>query len=116
MASLFGITLLSLPTAFVGVAQAQTGYPPGTTTTTTPTTGTGGGTVVLGGTIRISASGYAAGSTATVFVDGNAAGSATASATGVLGLSIKAVSATTALVNGVLVPITCGANSVTFTG
>jgi hypothetical protein len=116
MAALFSITLLSLPIAFVGVASAQTGYPPGTTTTSVAPGGGNAGTVPLGGTITATASGFSPGSSTTLLVDGQAAGSVTVGANGVASVSIKVLSATTALVNGVSIPITCGANSVTFTG
>jgi len=115
MAVLFSITLISFPSVLVGVASAQTGYPPGTTTTSVAP-GASAGTVVLGATITARVCGLAGGSSATVTADGQPAGAVTADASGCVVTAVKGLSITNALVNGVSVPITCGANSLTFTG
>jgi hypothetical protein len=115
-AALFIVTLLSFPTAFIGVAQAQTGYPPGTTTTVPGGAGSGGGTVAIGATLNVEACGYRAGSTVNVSIDGQAATTTIAKATGCGRISIKPVSSTNAVVSGIDPAITCGANNAVFTG
>jgi hypothetical protein len=116
-AALFSITLLSLPTAFVGVAAGQTpGYPPGTSTTTIAPGVSGGGTVGVGGTVAVQACGYKPGSSINVSINGQPATTTTAKATGCGHATITLVSTTSAVVSGVDPAITCGANTATFSG